>query len=151
MSADPPDLEHAHKTTTLLSDGRELIYFDEPANHTDRTQIVDRRVLPTSHPSSTLRLDRILDEWVAIAGHRQTRTYLPPDSECPLCPSSAAYASEIPATDYDVVVFENRFPSFSLGAWVSEEVEHSWGRRRRSVRDRTRIRSLRSRVLHLRP
>ncbi|HWF41546.1 MAG TPA: hypothetical protein VN683_05660, partial [Acidothermaceae bacterium] len=77
---------HARKTTTLLADGRELIYFDEPATHDDRTKLVDRRVLPTSHPSSTLRLDRTLDEWVAIAGHRQTRTYLPPDNECPLCP-----------------------------------------------------------------
>ena len=115
----------AHKTNTLLADGRELIYFDEPTNHADRTKIVDRRVLPTSHPSSTLRLDRILDEWVAIAGHRQTRTYLPPDSECPLCPSNATHLSEIPATDYDVVVFENRFPSFSLGSWVIDEVDHS--------------------------
>jgi len=115
----------AHKTNTLLADGRELIYFDEPANHADRTKIVDRRVLPPSHPSSTLRLDRILDEWVAIAGHRQTRTYLPPDSECPLCPSNATHLSEIPATDYDVVVFENRFPSFSLGSWVIDEVDHS--------------------------
>jgi len=120
----PPDHQHAHKTNTLLADGRELIYFDEPANHGDRTKIVDRRVLPTSHPSSTLRLDRILDEWVAIAGHRQTRTYLPPDSECPLCPSNATHLSEIPATDYDVVVFENRFPSFSLGSWVTDDVDH---------------------------
>ena len=119
----PPD--HAHRTRTLLADGRELFYFDEPANQADRTQVVDGRALPASRPSSTLRLDRILDEWVAIAGHRQTRTYLPPDSECPLCPSSAAYASEVPATDYDVVVFENRFPSFSLGSWVTEDVDHS--------------------------
>ena len=122
----------------MLADGRELIYFDEPATHDDRTKLVDRRVLPTSHPSSTLRLDRILDEWVAIAGHRQTRTYLPPDSECPLCPSNATHLSEIPATDYDVVVFENRFPSFSLGSWVIDEVDPSGARRRRRVHDARR-------------
>jgi UDPglucose--hexose-1-phosphate uridylyltransferase len=118
-----PAYVHSHRTSTKLADGRELIYFDEPDDHADRTQIVDRRDLPMSRPSSTLRLDRILDEWVAIAGHRQTRTYLPPDSECPLCPTSATHLSEIPATDYDVVVFENRFPSFSLGSWVAEDVD----------------------------
>jgi UDPglucose--hexose-1-phosphate uridylyltransferase len=70
-----------------------------------------------------MRHDRLLDEWVTIASHRQTRTYLPPDDECPLCPSSYGQAtgerdrlSEIPATDYDVAVFENRFPSFALSS-----------------------------------
>jgi UDPglucose--hexose-1-phosphate uridylyltransferase len=109
---------HARKTLTVLSDGRELFYFDEASTHADRTSVVDQRALPPAHPSSTMRLDRILDEWVTIAGHRQTRTHLPPDNECPLCPSSDAYQSEIPARDYDVVVFENRFPSFALTSEV---------------------------------
>jgi UDPglucose--hexose-1-phosphate uridylyltransferase len=55
----------------------------------------------------------VLDEWVAIAAHRQTRTHLPPSDECPLCPSTPERSTEIPAYDYDVAVFENRFPSFS--------------------------------------
>ena len=50
---------------------------------------------------------------MAVAAHRQTRTFLPPTDACPLCPSTPAFASEIPAPDYDVVVFENQFPSFS--------------------------------------
>jgi UDPglucose--hexose-1-phosphate uridylyltransferase len=50
---------------------------------------------------------------VAVAAHRQTRTFLPPSDKCPLCPSTPDFASEIPAPDYDVVVFENQFPSFS--------------------------------------
>jgi UDPglucose--hexose-1-phosphate uridylyltransferase len=98
----------------MLADGRELFYFDEAATDADRAEVVDRRALPQAHTSSTMRLDRILDEWVTIAGHRQDRTYLPPDNECPLCPSRPGHQSEIPATDYDVVVFENRFPSFAL-------------------------------------
>ena len=108
------------KTATVLADGRELFYFDDPATHLDRSSIVDRRPLPPARPSSTMRLDRILDEWVTIAGHRQTRTHHPPDSECPLCPSTAAHLSEIPAPDYDVVVFENRFPSFALTPVIDE-------------------------------
>ena len=55
----------------------------------------------------------MLDEWVAIASHRQGRTHLPSADDCPLCPSRDGKHTEVPATDYDVVVFENRFPSFA--------------------------------------
>jgi UDPglucose--hexose-1-phosphate uridylyltransferase len=108
------------KTATVLADGRELFYFDDPTTHIDRSGIVDKRPLPPARPSSTMRLDRILDEWVTIAGHRQTRTYLPPENECPLCPSTDEHLSEIPAPDYDVVVFDNRFPSFALTPVIDE-------------------------------
>jgi UDPglucose--hexose-1-phosphate uridylyltransferase len=99
------------KTITHLADGRELIYFDE-RDDAVRSE-GDRRDLPTPPPASELRYDPLVEEWVAIAAHRQTRTYLPPSDECPLCPSSPERATEIPAYDYDVVVFENRFPAFS--------------------------------------
>nr|WP_205862781.1 galactose-1-phosphate uridylyltransferase [Planosporangium thailandense] len=115
-----------------MADGRELIYFD------DRDDAVrdarDRRELPPPPPASEIRYDPILDEWVAIAAHRQTRTFLPPSDECPLCPSTPTRSSEIPAADYDVVVFENRFPSFSHRAGDLEsvsgltEVRHGCGR-----------------------
>ncbi|MER6511815.1 galactose-1-phosphate uridylyltransferase [Nonomuraea sp. NPDC001636] len=99
------------RTITHLADGRELIYFDR-RDDADRSAI-DRRPLDPRPVASELRYDPLTEEWIAIAGHRQTRTFLPPADECPLCPSSATRASEIPAHDYDVVVFENRFPSFS--------------------------------------
>jgi UDPglucose--hexose-1-phosphate uridylyltransferase len=35
---------------------------------------------------------------------------------CPLCPSTADRLTEIPEPDYDVAVFENRFPSFAAQA-----------------------------------
>lgn len=99
------------RTITHLADGRELIYFDQ-RDDADRSA-VDRRPLEGRPVASELRYDVLTDEWVAIAGHRQSRTFLPPADECPLCPSSDERASEIPAHSYDVVVFENRFPSFS--------------------------------------
>ncbi|MEN3310520.1 MAG: UDPglucose--hexose-phosphate uridylyltransferase [Micromonosporaceae bacterium] len=99
------------KTVTQLADGRELIYFDESDDAV--RPLVDKRRLPPPVPASELRYDPLLDEWVAIAAHRQSRTYLPPSDECPLDPSSPQRSTEIPAFDYDVVVFENRFPSFS--------------------------------------
>lgn len=99
------------RTITHLADGRELIYFDR-SDDADRGA-VDQRPLDPRPVASELRFDPLTEEWVAIASHRQTRTFLPPADECPLCPSRDGRASEIPASDYDVVVFENRFPSFS--------------------------------------
>lgn len=47
-----------------------------------------------------------------FAGHRQDRTFLPPDDHCPLCPTRAGQApTEIPVAAFDIAVFENRFPA----------------------------------------
>jgi UDPglucose--hexose-1-phosphate uridylyltransferase len=99
------------RTPIALADGRELIYFDERDDAVRAT--VDGRELPPPPPPAQLRFDPLTEEWIAIAAHRQTRTFLPPAEECPLCPSTPGFRSEVPADDYDVVVFENRFPSFS--------------------------------------
>jgi UDPglucose--hexose-1-phosphate uridylyltransferase len=50
---------------------------------------------------------------VVIAAHRQTRTFLPPADQCPLDPSRPGRPTEVPESDYQVVVFENRFPSLA--------------------------------------
>ncbi|MDT5221856.1 MAG: UDPglucose--hexose-phosphate uridylyltransferase, partial [Mycobacterium sp.] len=39
--------------------------------------------------------------------------YKPPPERCPLCPGPTGLTSEVPAPEYDVVVFENRFPSLA--------------------------------------
>lgn len=111
--------QQIHRTAIRLADGRELIYFDETTG-LDRSA-PDTRDLPVVEHHSQVRFDALAGEWVAIAGHRQTRTYHPPANQCPLCPSTAENASEIPASDYDVVVFENRFPSFA-GSGAPAEV-----------------------------
>ncbi|MFL6054956.1 MAG: galactose-1-phosphate uridylyltransferase [Actinoallomurus sp.] len=99
------------RTSTRLGDGRELIYFDR-RDDADRSAI-DTRTLPPPPRASELRRDRLVGEWVTIAGHRQDRTHLPSSDQCPLCPSVPGRPTEIPAADYDVVVFENRFPSYA--------------------------------------
>ena len=49
-----------------------------------------------------------------IAALRQDRTYKPPARGSARCvPGPSGQTSEIPAPDYDVAVFENRFPSLS--------------------------------------
>ncbi len=98
------------RTSRRLADGREILYFDsEPVTR----DAVDTRDLPAVATRSQLRWDPLLGEWVAIASHRQTRTFLPPADECPLDPSRPGRPTEIPESTYQVVVFENRFPSLA--------------------------------------
>lgn len=62
---------------------------------------------------SEMRWNPLLGEWVVTATHRQQRTYKPPREYCPLCPTGPdAFPSEVPSSEYEIVVFENRFPSF---------------------------------------
>ena len=98
-----------------LADGRSIHYFDDlPGRFGDPAP--DRRALVSEPSSAELRHDALLDEWVVVATHRQTRTHLPAARDCPLCPSTEHNATEIPASAYDVVVFENRFPSLPAAA-----------------------------------
>ncbi|WP_407565378.1 galactose-1-phosphate uridylyltransferase [Streptomyces sp. 184] len=99
------------KTHTRLADGRELIYFD--ARDDAVRDAADRRPLEPTRTASEARFDPLRGEWVVIASHRQGRTYRPPADACPLCPSRDGRLSEIPADDYEVAVFENRFPSLT--------------------------------------
>ncbi|GHD05348.1 galactose-1-phosphate uridylyltransferase [Zhihengliuella salsuginis] len=103
----------ARPTATTLADGRDLLYFFDGGGPPAGFEApADERDLPERPPSSELRYDPLTGEWIAFAAHRQSRTHLPPADECPLCPTSAEHATEIPAPHYDVAVFENRFPSF---------------------------------------
>lgn len=101
----------ARKTRIQLADGRELIYYDE--DPVAQRATVDLRDLPATIVHSEVRMDPLREEWVIIASHRQGRTHLPPVESCPLCPSTPRRRTEIPSADYDVVVFENRFPSLT--------------------------------------
>ncbi len=62
---------------------------------------------------SELRWNPTLGEWVVTATHRQDRTFFPPPDYDPLAPTKpAGFPTEIPAADYEIVVFDNKFPSF---------------------------------------
>jgi UDPglucose--hexose-1-phosphate uridylyltransferase len=107
------------RTSGRLADGREIIYFDESPG-LGRALVPDTRPLPLAPPGPPLpvglpeqgiRWDALAGEWVVIAAARQDRTFLPPADQCPLDPSRPGHPTEIPAGSYDVVVFENRFPS----------------------------------------
>jgi UDPglucose--hexose-1-phosphate uridylyltransferase len=125
------------RESTRLADGREIVYFDEVPG-LGRALAPDTRPLPPRPPAPAgpavepappgppapagpavllgspeqgIRWDPLAGEWVVIAAARQDRTFLPPTDQCPLDPSAPGRPTEIPASSYDVVVFENRFPS----------------------------------------
>ncbi len=119
-------------TATRMADGRELIYFDDGDSAKNHTAADTRPLDPRSEANTgELRFDALTGDWVAVAAHRQTRTYLPPANQCPLCPTAGENLSEIPDSGYDVAVFENRFPS--LGPAVGQVPENpAWGTRCRA-------------------
>ncbi|WP_197505464.1 MULTISPECIES: galactose-1-phosphate uridylyltransferase [unclassified Mycobacterium] len=99
-------------TRAKLADGRDLLFFALPGHRP--APVEDRRPLPARDGQQTeLRFDQTMGQWVIVAALRQDRTYKPPPDQCPLCPGPTGLTSEVPAPDYDVVVFENRFPSLS--------------------------------------
>lgn len=104
-------------TRTQLADGRELLYFDDTPEFVsgERTRtLVDERELPAASSASELRQDPLTGAWYTYAAHRMNRTFMPPANENPLAPTRPGQLpTEIPADDYDVVVFQNRFPSLA--------------------------------------
>ena len=101
------------RTSRRLADGREIIYFDDTPDAPPR-EAEDARPLGDRARAGQVRYDALVGDWVAVAGHRLNRTFLPPKDECPLCPTgTGSVPSEVPETSYDVVVFENRFPSYA--------------------------------------
>ena len=124
------------KRRIAKADGRYLIFYS--SRRRPRTASRRRRApsaaavaepsLAASGPLE-LRWNPLLEEWVIVATERQERTFLPPAEYCPLCPThDPDVLTEVPASDYEIVVFENRFPSREM--WASgmpARVASCWG------------------------
>ncbi|MEU5871637.1 galactose-1-phosphate uridylyltransferase [Glycomyces sp. NPDC047369] len=98
-----------HVETGGLADGRQILYFNT-APDAGRASFADKRDLGDRVSAGEIRYDVLRDEWVAVSAGRSGRPNLP--VACPLCPSDGEELTEVPAPDYEVAVFENRFPSF---------------------------------------
>jgi UDPglucose--hexose-1-phosphate uridylyltransferase len=99
-----------HKTAFTKPDGRRLILYGiGPVRVAGAVpEPPGGRVESAPH----LRWHPLREEWVAYAPARQERTFLPPPEWDPLAPTTdPARPTELPAGEWDVAVFENRFPT----------------------------------------
>ena len=99
-----------HRVVLTKPDGRALWLYSlqamtrvEPAPSPFREPLAAR---------SEMRWHPLRGEWVAYAAYRQDRTFLPPPEYNPLAVTrDAAEPTELPAGDWDIAVFDNRFPA----------------------------------------
>ena len=99
------------RRATRMADGRELIYFDDADTTLPAERRVDERTLDPRPATATMRQDVLTGDWISVAANRNNRVFLPPANLDPLAPQTPDNPSEIPSL-YDVVVFENKSPSF---------------------------------------
>ena len=104
-----------HRQVLLKPDGRSLLLYSRrqlPADLQAPSPEASRQ-----RPNAHLRWHPLRGEWVAYASHRQHRTFLPPPEYNPLAPTiDPDHPTEVPAGPWDVAVFENLFPTLTLGA-----------------------------------
>ncbi len=99
-----------HRTDLPMNDGRTIRYYDQGLVV---REALDQRPTEDLAALGEMRLDLLNNEWVAVAAHRQNRVFLPPKELCPLCPTKPGLDSEIADSNFQVVVFDNRSPSFA--------------------------------------
>lgn len=102
-----------HKRHFKKQDGRDLWLY----GYTPHTL----EALPESGSIAAkggeLRWHPLRQEWNIYAAHRQNRTFKPSSASDPLAPSRPGHApTEIPFTDFELAVFENRFTSLHADA-----------------------------------
>ena len=139
--------ENIRITPTTLSDGRDFFYLDDEPEYVsgERTrELHDPRDLPdrfaphrdadgnlVPYQEPRMRRDPLTGDWIPMATARMNRPITVGKGATvagnPLAarkPGAEYQDGEIPDVDYDVVVFENRFPSMVQVPGVSDAVSH---------------------------
>jgi UDPglucose--hexose-1-phosphate uridylyltransferase len=96
-------------------DGRQLtLYSSQPI----RPDLVAPSPFPEPQGANPhLRWHPLRGEWVTYAAFRQNRTYQPPPQYNPLAVTlDEGHPTELPAGEYEIAVFDNRFPALALDA-----------------------------------
>jgi UDPglucose--hexose-1-phosphate uridylyltransferase len=115
------------RTDMAMNDGRTIRYYDkvDKVDKGSNARIaVDKRPVEAPAGIGELRLDPLVNEWIAVASHRQHRSFLPPKELCPICPTTSDLRTEIPDSAFSVVVFDNKNPSLNAApaGWVLPEL-----------------------------
>jgi UDPglucose--hexose-1-phosphate uridylyltransferase len=104
-----------HRVALRKPDGRELILYSRKAIAADLTA-----PSPFAEPlqgTPHLRWHPLREEWVTYAAYRQDRTFLPPPEYNPFAVTvNPENPTEVPQGEWDIAVFDNRFPSLDLRA-----------------------------------
>ena len=103
-----------HRATFTKPDGRELTLYRRKAFAAANVDAPSPFREPLNG-NPHLRWHPLRGEWITYATYRQDRTFLPPPEYDPLAVTlDRAHPTELPAGDWDVAVFDNRFPSLTL-------------------------------------
>lgn len=139
--------EHIRITPTTLADGRDFFYMDDDPDYvsgrktrelTDPRPLDDRfaphvddRGHEVAYAAPQMRRDPLTGDWIPMATARMNRPITAgPGATAkgnPLAarkPGDPYQDGEVPDTDYDVVVFENRFPSMVRVPGVGAATEY---------------------------
>ena len=101
------------KRAHVKSDGRNLFLYGYQPHQLARVPGEDLQLVT----GSELRRHPLRGDWSVYAAGRQNRTYKPGTASNPLAPSQpGAPLTEIPFEDFELAVFDNRFPSFHANA-----------------------------------
>lgn len=139
--------EHIRITATKLADGRDFFYMDDNPEYVSgrkTRELKDPRKLPyrfsylvdaegneTPYTAPQMRQDPLTGDWIPMATARMNRpitagpTVLAKSN--PLAarkPGDPYQDGEVPDTDYDVVIFENRFPSMVQVPGESRDIKY---------------------------
>lgn len=104
-----------HIRQIVLPDGRNQTLYGW-----SKHELAPTVELPTVPPlpqvtPGVLTWHPLRQEPVCTASHRQNRTFKPDTASCPLCPSQPGQPmTEVPFTDFELAVLDNRFPSYAL-------------------------------------
>lgn len=135
---------HIRITGTELSDGRQFFYLDDTPEYVSGEKVrelkdprdlanrfepgVDGEGNPIPVQAPQMRRDPLTGDWIPMATARMNRPITAgPGATAtgnPLAarnPGDPYQDGEVPDTDYDVVVFENRFPSMNRIPGVKDE------------------------------
>ncbi len=139
--------EHIRITPTKLADGRDFFYLDDSPEYVSGSktrELHDPRILanryepgidgegnPMPVQAPQMRRDPLTGDWIPMATARMNRPITAgagaTASGNPLAarkPGDPYQDGEVPDTDYDVVVFENRFPSMARIPGTPDEVSY---------------------------
>ena len=139
--------EHIRITPATLADGRDFFYLDDDPEFVSGAKTrelkdprpLDYRFAPhldadgneVPYAAPQMRRDPLTGDWIPMATARMNRPITAgPGATAkgnPLAarkPGDPYQDGEVPDTDYNVVVFENRFPSMVRVPGVSEDVTY---------------------------